>query len=346
MRGPRRILVVAGIAGAVLLVGEVGVRALEPALPEPEIWPDDATTVKVEQMDELDCADVVVVGNSVARDDLRPAVLDDELGVVAYNAALDAASARQVQRWLPDQVLPRLDPAAVVWIVTSPDLNDGAPAGQAAFDSYRSSPGGRDDLLGRLQRPLTEHVALVRNRAALTDPAALGRAVSDRFAGEDAPRVADDGLPGVLGPSGEGVSRQDLTYVEDDPVVAGFVRDQLLAEYEVGDHQLDAAAGAVDDLQHDGVEVVLVIPPVTEEFVALHPDGRDSFDEYRTAVSDLAAEQGVTLLDHSAEGDESWFADTHHLNGRGADEYTRQLAAELATVEGFPTATTCERGDP
>jgi lysophospholipase L1-like esterase len=344
MRGPRRLLAVAGVGLAVLVVAEAGVRLLEPALPEPATWPDDATALKVAQMDDLDCADVVFVGNSVARDDLSPERFGEQTGLVAYNAALDAASARQVARWVPDQVVPRLDPDAVVWVVTSPDLSDGAPAGQAAFESYADSPGGRDDLLGRLQRPLVDHVALVRNRAALTDPAVLQQALGDRLGGDDAPRIADDGLPGLIGPAGQGVSRQELTYVPDDPVVTTFVRDQLLDGFAIGDGQLDAAGAVVAGLRDRGIEVVLVMPPVTDEFVELHPGGRTAFDEYRLAMADLADAHDVAVLDYADEGAPSWFADTHHLNGDGASRLTTMLADDLAGLGALPASTRCGGG--
>jgi hypothetical protein len=290
MRATRRLLTFACAAGAALLLAEGVTRLLAPALAAPDEWGDRATAVKVAQMDELGCADVVFVGNSVARDDFDPSVFSAADGRPAYNAALDAASPRQLGRWLPDLVVPRLDPAVVVWGITSPDLNDSAPAGQAALRSYDESIGGRDDLLGRLQRPLVENLALVRYRSALADPSELWSAVARRVEGEHGGRPSPAGIPGVLGARGEGLSRRSLEYVPDDPVVSAFARDQLLAGFTVGGRQVLAARDLVDDLQDRGVEVVLVLPPVTEEFVALHPGGADSFAEYRATVSSLVDE--------------------------------------------------------
>ena len=111
----RRLLIFLGAAVAVLLVAEGLARVLAPAMAEPEEWPDAATAVKVAQMDALDCADLVFVGNSMARDAFDPSQWSD---VGAYNAALDAATPEQLARWVPNEVVPRLDPSTVVWAST------------------------------------------------------------------------------------------------------------------------------------------------------------------------------------------------------------------------------------
>jgi hypothetical protein len=342
MRGPRRIATIVAVAAGVLLVAEVSARALQPALAEPEIWPDDATALKIAQMDDLGCADVVFTGNSVARDDLVPTAFGEHApDLVAYNAALDAAAPRQLAGWVPDEVVPRLDPGVVVWVVTSPDLNDNAPAAAAAADSYRSSIGGRDDVLGRIQRTLVDEVALVRHRGELTDPAGLWDAAGDRIAGEDAPRLDPSGLPGLIGPGGEGLSRASLEYVAGDPVVTAFVRDQLLADFDLGGEQVARAEDLVADLRADGREVVLVLPPVTPEFVELHPGGQEAFEDYGAAMRSLADDTGAELIDLRDVAEPEWFADTHHLNGTGAAAFSATVADELAARDLLPAESRC-----
>lgn len=335
MRATRRLLTFVGAGVVVLVVAEGVTRVLSPALPAPEEWGDEATAVKVAQMDALGCADVVFAGNSVARDDFDPDAFASDGGRSAYNAALDAASPAQLERWLPDEVVPRLDPSVVVWAITSPDLNDASPAGQAALRSYDESVGGREDLVGRLQRPLIEHVALARYRETLASPPALWRGIGDRLAGDDADRPSPAGIPDVLGPLGQGLSRRPLEYVPDDPVVTTFARDQLLADFHVGGEQLAAAHDLIADLDARGVDVVLVLPPVTDEFVGLHPQGEESFADYRAAVASLSSDTGAPVIDLTSYGDDSWFADTHHLNARGSDAITRILTTELEAA-GLP----------
>jgi hypothetical protein len=340
MSALRRVLLVVGSAAAVLVIAEVGVRLIDEDLPEVEQWPDDTTALKVEQMDRLGCADVVFVGNSVARDDLDPDTFftEDPALRTAYNAALDAAGPAHVARWLPEEVIPRLDPQTVVWAITSPDLNDAAPASRAALGSYETSIAGRDDLIGQLQRPLVDHLALVRHREALTDPAVVWDALTGGRV--DGP----DGRPDLIGPYGEGRSRANLEYLPGDAVVAGFVRDQLLADYTIGGEQLAEARALVEALEAEGRRVVLLMPPVTDEFIALHPD-RAAWEGYRSAVHDLAAETGAQLVDLTGSGDESWFADTHHLNGDGARALTRALIPEIPGERTCPVVTTALSGE-
>jgi hypothetical protein len=275
-------------------------------------------------MDRIGCAEVVFVGNSVARDDLDPETFSTaDPGLrSAYNAALDAAGPGQIARWLPEEVIPRLDPEVVVWALTSPDLNDAAPASRAALESYASSVGGRDDLVGRLQRPLVEHLALVRHREGLSDPAALWDAASG--VGPD----ADGDGTELIGPWGEGRSRANLQYVPDDPGVRGFVASQLLADYRIGGEQAETARALVEDLLADGREVVLLLPPVTDEFIELHPDP-GAWEDYRATVQEIADATGAQLVDLTEVGETSWFADTHHLNADGARELTGLVAAQL-----------------
>lgn len=332
MSAVRRLLVVLGTAVAVVLVAEVGVRLFLAAdLPAVEQWPDATTAAKVEQMERIGCADVVFVGNSVARDDLDPETffVEDPALRSVYNAALDAAGPVQIARWLPEEVISRLDPQVVVWALTSPDLNDAAPAGQAALHSYETSIAGRPDLIGRLQRPLVDHVALVRHREALTDPSA----VWDALTGVSSAR-AEAGSD-LIGFRGEGRSRANLRYLPGDPGVTGFVRDQLLADYTIGGAQVAAARDLVEDLEAGGRQVVLLMPPVTDEFIGLHPDP-SAWEDYRSAVHDLAAETGAQLVDLTGSGDESWFADTHHLNADGARRLTRELVAAVPGERACP----------
>jgi hypothetical protein len=329
----RHLLLFAGAALAVLLAAEGVARVLEPALPEPERWPDATTAVKVAQMDALGCTDLVLVGNSMARDAFDPELVGEATGVDAYNASLDAASPAQLARWLPDEVIPRLDPTTVVWAVSSPDLNDEAPAGRAAFEAYDTSIGGREDVLGRAQDELAQRSVLVAQRDALRDPPTLWTAVGDRLAGDEVPRTDGSGIPGLIGPRGQGLSRRELTYRPDDPVATRIVTDQLLTDFDLGGAQQRHADELVHALTRRGIEVVLVQLPVTEEFIALHPDGADDWDDYRAAMRTLAADTGTRLVDLTDGFDaDGAFADTHHLNAAGSTRVSAHLAAELGAL--------------
>lgn len=307
---------------ALVVVGaELAARALSPYLPEPLVWPDETTQAKVAQMDDRRCADVVVVGSSTARDALVPSVLEDELGVRAYNASLDAATPELLGRWFDDEVAPRLDPTTVVVALTSADLNDNSAAGRSAVESYDASVMGRDDVVGRIGRFFTEHSALVRHRSQLRRPEELWKALGRARRGERTPDL--DGA-GLIGADGEGRSRRNLTY-DGSSVAASFAAEQLLDDYAVGGPQLESLRALVGRLRADGTAVVIVLLPVTDDFVDLHPHD-DDVARFVEAVHDL----GVPVVDRHAAGyDDALFADTHHLNAAGSDRLSREVAAAL-----------------
>lgn len=332
----RRLVVAALVAASTLVAAELAARALAPAVALSPQWPDQATAVKTAQLAAQPCTDVVFVGNSMARDGLDPEVWGTRDGRRAYNAALDAAGVEQVGAWLEDRVVPALDPAVVVWAIASPDLDPTAPAGAAAGEAYLTSPGGRRDLTGRWQRQLWDRLALIRHREALADPGEVVDALGDRLAGRRALRTGVEGLAGVLGAQGQGLSRRDLHYRPGDPVATTFVAEQLLGQGRPSPSSVEAAATVVRSLQEDDRQVVLVTMPVTAEFVTLHPDGPGDWEAYRAAMNQLSDTTGATLVDldsleHLVALDESEiFADTHHLNAAGAAAATEALVEALA----------------
>ena len=62
----------------------------------------------------------------------------------------------------------------------------------------------------------------------------------------------------------------------------GMNRGQLLEDFAVGGTQQDAAASLIADLGAAGIEVVLVVPPVTDEFVALLKTFRSEFNKVKS----------------------------------------------------------------
>lgn len=347
----RPFVVGAGAAAAVLLLAELAARAAAPHLPAPDPWGDAARTVKIAQMDHLrtldGCVDVVMAGDSMARDGFDPTTFTahDTQHRTAYNASLDAAGPDLLEPWVAEQVVPRLRPATVLVAISSIDLNRNGAANGAALEAYAASPGGRHDLLGRFDRFVSDHVALVGHRRELRSP----DLVLDALDGQEpaAPFARDDlGSPvldGVLGPRGEGRSRAelvvDLSTATEGPAAA-FARDQLLGGFALVDDPVERLSGLVDAIRGAGAAVVLVVLPTTDAFASLHPHGAADVSAARTVVLDAAVAAEVPVVDLS---DEHWpadhFADTHHLNGLGA----RRLSAELAIrlVELDPDARAC-----
>jgi hypothetical protein len=323
---------------AILGLAEAAVRALEPYLPAPEVWADEATAVKVAQLDRIEgggCVDVVFAGSSMTRDALDPGVFHDAdaTGRRAYNAALDAASPEMIQQWLTDQVVPRAHPALIVIGLASFDLNDNAGITAAALDAYTAAPYSARGASNEVQRWFTRNLALVRQRPALRSPEAVGHALSLWRDGHRAERPDAAGLPDLLAADGHGLSRRDLEYRGGSGVEA-FVRRELLNDFDIGGRQVEALRATVEHLRAAGVDVALLPLPVTDDYVSLHPGGVADQAAFRRALDAVAEATGVPVLD-APELPVAAFADTHHLNGSGADELSAALP-ELLGRAGLP----------
>ena len=337
---------IAAMILVVLVVGELAARAFSPYLPEAQVWSDKSTQVKVAQMDRLarreGCVDIAFVGNSMTRDAIDPRTYTaaDPDHRSAYNAALDAATPSLLRRWTLEEVQPRLDPATVVLGLSSFDLNDNARIAASALDSYETAALSRDDLFGRLQAPLVEHSDVFRYRNELRDPAEVWAGIQRLRAGDRQERLSADGIEGIIGPDGEGLSRRPLQYT-GAVSIQRLLQTELLNDFRMGGTQIDAADGLITELADRGVEVVLLVLPVTQDYVELHPEGGADFQRFLVTARRLAERTGAVLVDaHGwAEGD-AQFADTHHLNGDGALAFSADLPELLA--DAGATTPACE----
>ena len=327
----KRVLVVLGVVAVVLVLAELGARAISPHLPEPQLYTDATTATKVAQLDELDCVDLVFAGNSMTRDGLDPRRFaeTDPQERRTYNAALDAATPALLERWVLDEVDPRVDPDGVVLGLSSFDLNDNASIGETALEAYDSAPLTRDDLFGRMQAPFIEHLDLFRYRNELRDPEEVWHAIGRWRDGEQEPRSDPAGLEGLIGPQGQGLSRQELEYVPS-PTSARFAQTELLNDFHLGGTQTEAAGDLLDGLADRDIDTAVVVLPVTQDYIDLHPGGAAQYEEFLAEAEQVAEDSGATFLDlHDFFADEAdpnqFFADTHHLNGVGANRLSRSL---------------------
>jgi hypothetical protein len=338
-RWRRSPIVAAGAALVLTLLGaELAVRVIEPALPEPRLYADDTTHLKILQMDRQGCADVVVAGDSMGRDAFDPVrfTAADPTHRRAYNASLDAASPELLRPWLLDEVVPRLDPSLVVITLASLDLDANGAAARGALAAYEQADMTGTGPVHAVARRLVTTSALFRSRRELRDPLVLATAVGRRWAGTGADRLSADELAEVVGPGGEGRSRRALTY-RHDPTTRSFTGQQLLGHWALDAAQVHALDELLAALAGRGVAVALVVLPVTADYVALHPRGAADAAAFRSAVHAAAGTAGaplVDLLDERPAGlpDDGAFADTHHLNITGQEWFSATLPARLAPM--------------
>ncbi|MBI2705406.1 MAG: hypothetical protein HYX32_08980 [Actinobacteria bacterium] len=330
----RRGLVATGaIAIVVLVLAELAARALSPFLPEPKLWADDATTVKVAQLEARagTCTDLIVAGNSMGRDAFVPAVFSaaDPARRTAWNASLDAASPPLLRRWLTEVVVPRARPATVVLTLASLDVNANSKAARSVRDSYDSAPLSRPGLWGKVEATVVGSSALLQRRTELRQPSLLWDALGRARSGQRPATLDASGLPGVLGADGEGLSRRPLRYT-GSPASKAFLTGQLLNDYQLDAGLLTAEADLVRALQGAGVSVVLLVLPVTDDYAALHPGGKEQFDAFLALARSTATATGVPFIDLARGTAADRFADTNHLNAAGADAFSRDLPGLLA----------------
>ncbi len=311
---------------AVLVLSELAARVLAGGLPNPD-WNFAQTDRKVAEMEAMAAAgettDVVLIGNSsvnaafVARD------LEERSGLgTFFNAGLDGSSMRQTEDWTLNVVVPLIAPETVVIGLTSRDLNDGSSSNAEVFDRYLNSR-GRATFLGeettgqKVQRALSEVSALVKISPFLRDPASLVTQYNP-----DGPDTGEFVLPG-----------EDYN---PRPLDVTRTRERALNDYALGGVELAALGRLVQQLESQGIEVVVAeMPYVAEDYLDLHPNGVTDYNAYRQLVAAFTAEKGLTYIDLT---DHPWttaeFYDFLHVNSAGIAIVNAMLADALAANAG------------
>lgn len=321
--------VLAALVVAVLFEG--GAR-LTMAAADPVVlrWHDHTAQLKIEQMEMLGKVDVVVIGTSMAQQDLVPAELVAQLADVdsVYNAALNAGVPEVMEPWLLDQVQPRLDPDVVIWGLSALDFS--AVYGDAVVQAYERAPATASGFLGELDRGGSELSEMLRNRRALRSPSAIFGPEQDRTV------EARDRARAVLGADGE---RRDFSVVDDDDrraEVAGRV-----TPFELDRDDFAAIVRTVSALRERGVVVIFVELPTPRRFRALFPAGPEQQRVVSDALARLSDELDVPLItaDTAASSPaapgpfrDGEFVDFTHLNAEGAVRFSRQIGDQLDRI--------------
>lgn len=309
-----RLWVVVGLL-TVVLGGELGVRAIDHRLPEPQRWSTPETQFKVGQMNVVGAVELVGVGSSVVDVAFDPTAVGRE----AYNAALGAGTMGMVSAFTRDVVIPALDPETVVVGVNPRELNANAPGLADIERRFFDAPAaretfGHESLLDTVDRLAGEISYLVRYRSVLRDPDNLID-----------PKPPWGGA--ITGSSGMYRGMLDAEY-NGGPEAIRRLRNGPLHDFELGERQRAELHALLEELRTDGRRVLLVTAPVTDDLVAVYPGGRADHDRFVLAMETLAREVGVEFL---ATGiwDESLMADPLHTNGAGARRFTEMVAAAL-----------------
>lgn len=267
---------------------------------------------------------MLFIGTSMVQQDVSVEIIEDELESVkqAHNAALPGAQTQVVQRWLLEEMLPRLNSPRVVWGVSSIDFNGNRPG--KVIDSYNAFRATRPGALGAIDRFLGDLSALSHYRDQLRNPARVGAMIGLREAPKHrlkarvhvdlllAPRNRTEGKSENL----EGLERR--------------ARRRSLADWAIGPAEAEAFRSTLITLLESDVEVVVVLMPVPDGYVRMHPNGEQDFAEFVAYATGVADELGIPLFDHSRDFSDTYFHDLTHLNRIPAERFSRRLAEDLA----------------
>lgn len=319
--------VTAVIVLLVFTLGEVGMRVAETRSCPPSTWPSDEIGAKYEQIMDLkdhnERLDTLFVGSSAVFEGIDPVAFSVAAGGgTAYNAALGAASMLSIEPWTLDILVPLTSADTVFIGVIARDINDNGVGQRAFFERLQASPdfaaasGGPRNLADRLAAALEDSSALWRMRPFYREPITFLRGV-----------VSNSMRCAEVGPFGsEPAAEQEYTY-RFDSGFRKFWRDRQLHEFAFGGDEATALANLVDRLTAQGVEVVLVNMPVTEDYVSLLPDAAADQAEFELFLEALATESGARYFDANdvIESLEQ-FRDPAHLNPDGALILSEALA--------------------
>ena len=176
-----RVLSTLAIALALLLVAEATLHVFGERIGEPQFWYAPDAQQLIEDMDRLEAAgivsDVVFAGSSMVQFGIRSSIIEARLDSVtaAHNAGLPKGYTTVTRRWLLEEVAPRLQPARVIWGVSSIDFNGGRPT--PAIVAYEEARAGARawPLVHRRVRPTAD---LLRQRCR---PAGAGHTCEGLF---------------------------------------------------------------------------------------------------------------------------------------------------------------------
>lgn len=315
----------------VTLSVDIGLRVLSSQLPEPRRYFSANAQTLVGDMDVLAAnnvrSDLAFVGTSQVRRAIDANQVEKELGLEAvHNVALPGAQTPLVERWLLEEVDPRIHPKRVVWGIQSIDFNGGRDRKSIAL--YNRARATKQGLYGVLDRAL-EHIPVSEHRTELRDPLALSKSFGSSANRASRKRALGDRAV------------WDLGYAETTPAQLRRlraaherdVREHQLVNFSIGEEEMQAFERTLIELKRRGIGVDVVIMPVPTQYFTFHPNGRADWEQWRSAVTESAGRLGVPIIDMSETVPDSGFRDYEHLLLKPAREFATELNGKLEALE-------------
>jgi len=322
------------VAVAVVLLGaNVVLAVLGPSLPDPVTYPTREIQLAVERLEERTadgCADVLVTGNSVAAEALSAQRLADAWGLRSGVVSVLPGSIASVDvDWMEEVTLPRARPGTLVYVASPLMFVPEEVAQRYGLSIYDRAVAVRSGWAGDLHRWAVDHLPLAEYRLVVADPEAMVDGLRD-----DLPTTYDE----VIAATGwtiepDGHIRSTGTWTGDPAFLDAIGDAEALVggDWRIDEHQRDVLRAQFRRLEDRGLQVVVVIPPVTDDLEDAFPGGPAGFQEYVAEARSVGEGTGTLTVDLSGRDyDDTMFRDTHHLNQQGSDRLTAEVAAAVA----------------
>jgi hypothetical protein len=309
---------------------DIGLRVVASQLSQPRTYFSANAQTLVGDMDVLQArgvrSDLTFVGTSQMRRGIDANQVEDELGLkAAHNVALPGAQTPVVERWLLEEVVPRIHPKRVIWGIQSIDFNAGRDRKSIAL--YNRARATKQGLYGVLDRAM-EKIATSKHRNELRDPLALSKSVGHPTRYDQA-KPLDDRAVWKLGyaeTTPAQLRRLRAAHEKD-------IREHQLLDFRVGDEEMRAFEHTLSELQRQGIEVDVVIMPVPTKYFTFHPRGRRDWEQWRSQVTASAKKLGVPIVDMSSAVHDDGFRDYEHLLLKPARKFATELDAKLEALD-------------
>lgn len=301
-----------------LVLAGIDVRVPQPdvGLPvDPAKWPRIEIAQKLDRMDREigrgEAFEVVFVGSSTMAGGVDPVHFTRASGVSSYNAAWAGATGRTSAMWTLDVVEPLAEPDVIVLGVQSGELNDNGPKLQITHRKFVESSGyrqARTILARRSEEKISNLAEWIRYRLSTRKPTASFK--SDR----KALRAVDPRKE--IGARGRRVD-EPVNYRFNLKFQTGFPAKNL-AELSYGGPEYRAIVRLHNELADRGVELVVMVTAVTQDYYAVHSDPAGDKRRFHELIRRFRRETGATVIDASGAFPSSEvFRDPVHLDLEG-----------------------------
>lgn len=294
---------------------ELLIRLLGPVLGPPLEYFAPVAQAKVTQLERLAAADaapeMIFIGSSTVVEGIDVAAFEAGASLDAYNAALNGADTHIMRRFVLEEIVPRVEPSAVVYGVSPGAFTEDSPHAEQ-YDRAPATSLDQPSLVERMAR----YLYMYRYRNTLRDPLTINtfvRAIRNRSLSEGiVERVISD-----LTTDGDAVNRSQTGGLAG-PIAVPPITDEVQPEEVPSDAKADIV-GMVNELEAQDIGFAFIIMPTAEP----QPG-------FAAAVHSLGEELEVPVLDARRAIDSTeYFYDGVHLNADGAARVGSFLAGQL-----------------